>query len=137
MLQISILLHVLIIGFMIFFMTVITPSVFNTLNEDAAGKFLRFTFPRMFLYGFILSFFAFVTALISGDVIFYSVPLISGLFFLFNTYAITPKINLYRDKFKVGELIFEKKFKQSHFISVFIFLCQLLSSISLVVLYFI
>ena len=137
MLQISILLHVLIIGFMIFFMTVITPSVFNTLNEDAAGKFLRFTFPRMFLYGFILSFFAFVTALISGDVIFYSVPLISGLFFLFNTYAIIPKINLYRDKFKAGELIFEKKFKQFHFISVFIFLCKLLSSISLVVLYFI
>jgi len=137
MLQISILLHVLIIGFMIFFMTVITPSVFNTLNEDAAGKFLRFTFPRMFIYGFILSFFAFATALMSGDVIFYSVPFISGLFFLFNTYAITPKINLYRDKFKAGELIFEKKFKQSHFISVFIFLCQLLSSISLVVLYFI
>jgi hypothetical protein len=136
MLQISILLHLLIIGFMIFFMTVITPSVFNTLNEDTAGKFLRFTFPRMFLYGFILSFFAFVTALISGDVIFYSVPLISGLFFLFNTYAITPKINLYRDKFKEGELIFEKKFKQFHFISVFIFLGQLLSSISLVVLYF-
>ena len=137
MLQLSILLHVLIIGFMIFFMTVITPSVFNTLNDDAAGKFLRFAFPRMFLYGFILSFFAFATALMSGDVIFYSVPFISGLFFLFNTYAITPKINLYRDKFKAGELVFEKKFKQFHFISVFIFLCQLLSSISLVVLYFI
>ena len=118
-------------------MTVITPSVFNTLNDDAAGKFLRFAFPRMFLYGFILSFFAFATALMSGDVIFYSVPFISGLFFLFNTYAITPKINLYRDKFKAGELIFEKKFKQFHFISVIIFLCQLLSSISLVVLYFI
>jgi hypothetical protein len=136
MLQISILLHVLIIGFMIFFMTVITPSVFNTLNEDAAGKFLRFVFPRMFLYGFILSFFSFVTALTSGDVKFYIVPFISGLFFFFNAYAITPKINLYRDKFKGGELIFEKKFKQFHFISVFIFLGQLLSSISLVVLYF-
>jgi hypothetical protein len=129
MLQISILLHVLIIGFMIFFMTVITPSVFNTLNEDTAGKFLRFTFPRMFLYGFILSFFAFATALMSGDVIFYSVPFISGLFFLFNTYAITPKINLYRDKFKAGELIFEKKFKQSHFISVFIFYANCLAQL--------
>ena len=58
MLEFGIFLHSLIIGFMIFFMSVVTPSVFSILNEDEAGKLLRVIFPRMFIYGLIITIFS-------------------------------------------------------------------------------
>lgn len=136
MLKIVISLHILILGFMIFFMSVVSPTVFKTLNEVSAGKFLRTIFPRMFLYGFILSFLAFLISFIDSNIRYWSISLTSSILFLFNTYVITPRINLYRDQFKAGDLSFETKFKQFHLISVFIFLFQLLGSSFLVILYF-
>ena len=44
----------LIVGFMIFFMSVVTPSVFKTLDEINSRNFLRFIFPRMFLTVYIV-----------------------------------------------------------------------------------
>ena len=125
--------YTLIIGFMIFFMSVVTPSVFKTLDERNSRSFLRFIFPRMFLYGFILSFFAFLLSIYIRDQFFIFISTFIAILFLINTYIITPKINFYRDEFNDGIMKSEKYFKRYHLISVIIFLVQLISSISVVI----
>ena len=124
----------LIVGFMIFFMSVVTPSVFKTLDEINSRKFLRFIFPRMFLYGFILSFVALLLSIYIRDQLLILISVFISILFLINTYIITPKINLYRDQFNDGIIESEKVFKRFHLISVLIFLIQLISAISAIII---
>ena len=114
MTQFAIFLHTLIVGFMIFFMSVVSPIIFKTLNEENAGIFLRQLFPRMFLYGLIAMLLAFLTTLNSQLNIYWIISSISSIFFVINLYIITPKINYYRDEAKLGNSLSEKKFKQFH-----------------------
>ena len=123
----------LIIGFMIFFMSVVTPSVFKTLDEKNSRNFLRFIFPRMFLYGFILSFVALLLSIYIRDQFLIIISVSVSILFLINTYIITPKINFHRDQFNDGIMESEKVFKRYHLISVVIFLIQLISSISAII----
>ena len=117
---------------MIFFMLVVTPSVFKTLDENSSSKFLRFIFPRMFLYGFILSTAALILSIWSQDAVLTFGSLLIAILFLVNAYAITPLINKYRDQYNNGQLDSDKVFKKYHLISVFIFLFQLVVLIYLV-----
>ena len=128
------LVYSLIIGFMIFFMSVVTPSVFKTLDETNSRKFLRFIFPRMFLYGFILSFAALLLSIYIRDQLLILISISISILFLINTYIITPKINFHRDQFNNGIMVSEKVFKRYHLISVIIFLVQLISSISAIII---
>ena len=123
----------LIVGFMIFFMSVVTPSVFKTLDETNSRNFLRFIFPRMFLYGFILSFVTLLLSIYIRDQLLILISVLITIFFLINTYIITPKINFHRDQFNEGIIESEKFFKRYHLISVSIFLIQLISSISAII----
>ena len=126
--------YTLIIGFMIFFMSVVTPSVFKTLDEINSRNFLRFIFPRMFLYGFILSFSALLLSIYIRDQFLILISVFVSVLFLINTYIITPKINFHRDQFNDGIMVSEKAFKRYHLISVIIFLVQLISSISAIII---
>ena len=126
--------YTLIIGFMIFFMSVVTPSVFKTLDEINSRNFLRFIFPRMFLYGFILSFSALLLSIYIRDQFLILFSVFVSVLFLINTYIITPKINFHRDQFNDGIMVSEKAFKRYHLISVIIFLVQLISSISAIII---
>ena len=119
---------------MIFFMSVVTPSVFKTLDEINSRKFLRFIFPRMFLYGFILSFVTLLLSIYIRDQLLILISVFISILFLINTYIITPKINLYRDQFNDGIIESEKVFKRFHLISVLIFLIQLISAISAIII---
>ena len=123
----------LIIGFMTFFMSVVTPSVFKTLDETNSRNFLRFIFPRMFLYGFILSFVALLLSIYISDQLLILISVFVSVLFLINTYIITPKINFHRDQFNDGKMESEKVFKKYHLISVIIFLIQLISLISAII----
>ena len=127
------LVYSLIIGFMIFFMSVVTPSVFKTLDETNSRSFLRFIFPRMFLYGFILSFVALLLSIYIKDQFLILISVFVSVLFLINTYIITPKINFHRDQFNDGKIESEKVFKKYHLISVVIFLIQLISSMSAII----
>ena len=127
------LVYSLIIGFMIFFMSVVTPSVFKTLDEKNSRNFLRFIFPRMFLYGFILSFVALLLSIYTRDQFLIIISVSVSILFLINTYIVTPKINFHRDQFNDGIMESEKVFKRYHLISVVIFLIQLISSISAII----
>ena len=136
MLQFGIFLHSLVVGFMIFFMVVVSPTIFKALDEANSGSFLRELFPRMFLYGLIAMLLAFLTTLNSQLNIYWIISAISSIFFAINLYIITPKINYYRDEAKLGNSLSEKKFKQFHLLSVVLFILQLLGSLYLLLIYF-
>ena len=109
-------------GTMIFFVSIISPTVFSSLSKKQASKFLRSVFPRMFLFGFILSFFSAILSVYSGYFIeFYSLIFVS-LLFLLNRNLITPKINFYKDKEIEGDEKTVKYFKILHLISVLFFI---------------
>ena len=136
MLQFGIFLHSLVVGFMIFFMVVVSPTIFKALDEANSGAFLRQLFPRMFLYGLIAMLLAFLTTLNSQLNIYWIISAISSILFAINLYIITPKINYYRDDAKSGNSLSEKKFKQFHLFSVALFILQLLGSLYLLLIYY-
>ena len=109
-------------GTMIFFVSVISPTVFSTLSNENSSMFLRSVFPRMFLFGFILSFFSAIMSIYSGYFLeFYGLTIVSILFLL-NRNLITPKINFYRDREIEGDEKAKKYFKLLHLLSVIFFI---------------
>ncbi len=136
MLQFGIFLHSLVVGFMIFFMVVVSPTIFKAMDEANSGAFLRQLFPRMFLYGLIAMLLAFLTTLNSQLNIYWIISAISSILFAINFYIITPKINYHRDEAKLGNSLSEKKFKQFHLFSVALFILQLLGSLYLLLIYY-
>ena len=109
-------------GTMIFFVSVITPTVFKTLSNEYSSKFLRSVFPRMFLFGFILSFFSAIVSFYSGYFLEFYVLTIVSMLFLINRNLITPKINFYRDREIEGDEKAKKYFKLLHLLSVIFFI---------------
>ena len=136
MLQFGIFLHSLVVGFMIFFMAVVSQTIFKVLDETNSGTFLRQLFPRMFLYGLIAMLLAFLTTLNSQLNIYWIISAISSILFAINLYIITPKINYHRDEAKLGNSLSENKFKQFHLFSVALFILQLLGSLYLLLIYY-
>ena len=128
MISIAIIFHAAIIGFMVFFSAIVAQSVFKTLSQKAAGAFLRVLFPRMFIFGLILSLMASSVAAYDGvvEMALLSIFISSG--FALNAFVVTPIINKQRDSMLKGDAVASKKFKQFHFISVAIFLVQLITS---------
>ena len=133
MISIAVIFHAAIIGFMIFFSAVVAQSVFKTLSQKAAGAFLRVLFPRMFLFGLILSLMASSVAAYDGvaEMALLSIFISTG--FVLNAFVVTPIINKQRDAMLEGDENAGKKFKQFHFVSVAIFLAQLITSSYIVV----
>ena len=109
-------------GTMIFFVSVITPTVFKTLSNEYSSKFLRSIFPRMFLFGFILSFLSAIVSFYSGYFLEFYVLTIVSILFLINRNLIKPKINLYRDREIEGDEKAKKYFKLLHLLSVIFFI---------------
>ena len=133
MISIAVIFHAAIIGFMVFFSAVVAQSVFKTLSQKAAGAFLRVLFPRMFIFGLILSLMASSVAAYDGvaEMALLSIFISTG--FALNAFVVTPIINKQRDAMLEGDDTAAKKFKQFHFISVAIFLAQLITSSYIVV----
>ena len=133
MISIAVIFHAAIIGFMVFFSAVVAQSVFKTLSQKAAGAFLRVLFPRMFIFGLILSLMASSVAAYDGvaEMALLSIFISTG--FVLNAFVVTPIINKQRDAMLEGDENAGKKFKQFHFVSVAIFLGQLITSSYIVV----
>ena len=118
--QISIYLISMILGIMLFFSFVIAPVVFTTLNEENARKFIRRIFPFYYNVNLGISFIVVIIFLFLSKlgIDFYLILGIAILFAISN-YLLMPLINKYRDEKE------DKKFKYSHFISVFINFIQM------------
>ncbi len=118
---------------MVFFSVVVAQSVFKTLSQKAAGAFLRVLFPRMFIFGLILSLMASAAAAYDGVAQMALLSIFVSTGFVVNAFVVTPVINKQRDAMLEGDETAAKKFKQFHFVSVAIFLAQLIASAYIVV----
>ena len=119
-------LNSILLGAMLFFVIIVSPTVFTALSSDQASKFLRLIFPRLFLFGLILSLFTALGYNVSGLYIEMTLALISSILFFLNRNLLTPMINYYRDKEIKGDIKSKKYFKLLHLISVLFFIINLI-----------
>ena len=124
----------ILIGSMIFFMAVVSPSVFATLSTNASSKFLRTIFPRMFLFGFIITVLSLILSYISGDILYSILLIVVAISFIINRNYITPKINNFRDKELEGDKNASSSFKYMHLLSVLLFILNFIILVSIVII---
>ena len=124
----------ILIGAMIFFMAVVSPSVFATLSTNASSKFLRTIFPRMFLFGFIIAVLSLILSYISGDILNSILLIAVAISFIINRNYLTPKINDFRDKELEGDKKASSSFKYMHLLSVLLFILNFIFLVSIVII---
>ena len=124
----------ILIGSMIFFMAIVSPSVFATLSTNASSKFLRTIFPRMFLFGFIISIVSLIFTFISGNVLNSILLIIIAISFIINRNYLTPKINSLRDRELEGDEKASSSFKKMHFSSVLLFMLNFVLLVSIIII---
>ena len=118
-------LNSILLGAMLFFVIIVSPTVFTALSSDQASKFLRLIFPRLFLFGLALSL---ITALgynISEQYIEMFLALFAFILFFLNRNILTPLINYHRDKEIEGDIKSKNYFKLLHLLSVSFFVINL------------
>ena len=121
------------IGSMIFFMAVVSPSIFATLSTNASSKLLRTIFPRIFLLGFIIAILSLVLCYISGNILNSILLIIVAMSFIINRNYLTPKINDFRDKELEGDKKASSSFKYMHLLSVLLFVLNFIILIGIVI----
>ena len=119
---------------MIFFMTVVSPSVFAVLSSNASSKFLRIIFPRMFLFGFTISVLSLIFSFILGNTLISILLMIVAISFIINRNYLTPKINDFRDKELEGDQKASSSFKYMHLISVLLFILNFTILLGIIIL---
>ena len=119
---------------MIFFMTVVSPSVFAVLSSNASSKFLRIIFPRMFLFGFTISVLSLIFSFILGNTLISILLMIVAISFIINRNYLTPKINDFRDKELEGNKKASSGFKYMHLLSVLLFILNFIILLGVIIL---
>ena len=127
----------ILLGAMIFFMVVVSPSVFATLSSNASSKFLRTIFPRMFLFGFIIAVLSLIFSFISGNILNCILLIIVAVSFIINRNYLTPKINDFRDKELEGDQKASSSFKYMHLLSVLLFILNFIILLGIIILNYI
>ena len=122
-------LHAMVLGFMVLFLSVIAPSVFTSLDEENAGKLLRKLFPRMFIYGLVLTLLASIFAYQAVRLELSILTIVSTFGFGFNAFYLTPLINEKRDVLLLEPNASSKGFDLLHRLSISIFMAQMIISI--------
>ena len=126
--QISLYLTSIILGIMLFFSFVVAPVTFTALNEENARKFIRKIFPYYYIVNLAISILVLILFIILKifSLDFYLISCVAVLFAVSN-FVLMPMINKFRDEKR------DKKFKQSHFISVVINSVQMILLIIILV----
>ena len=118
---------------MIFFLAVVSPSVFASLSTNASSKFLRTVFPRMFLFGFIIAFLSLVVSYISSNNLNSILLIVVAISFIINRNYLTPKINDFRDRELEGDKKASSNFKYMHLLSVLLFVLNFIILVGIVI----
>lgn len=122
----------LLIGAMIFFPTVVVPTVFTVLNEKDGGRFLRALFPRYYVFIIAASTMGLVGSfLLPHHAIAVFIFALTSASTLWVLRWLVPMINAWRDQDLAGDEAAGAKFKIGHRISVIINMVQLISLIAL------
>ena len=116
------------IGFMLFFVIVVSPVIFKTLSQEDAARFLRAIFPRLFSVGLFTSLVMVGLSLVGEkqDLTLISTVIAAG--FAVNCFVLTPNINKMRDAVLAGDAQKERNFKILHLLSVAIFVVQIFAA---------
>ena len=123
----------ILLGSMIFFMAVVSPSVFATLSSNASSKFLRTIFPRMFLFGLIITVLSLIFSYLSGNILNSVLLIIVAISFIINRNYLTHKINDFRDKELEGDKKASSSFKYMHLVSVLLFVLNFIILIGIII----
>tara|TARA_B100001029_G_C14863823_1_gene340567 strand:- start:242 stop:637 length:396 start_codon:yes stop_codon:yes gene_type:complete len=123
----------ILVGVIIFFSSVIAPTIFSSVDEKNAGLFLRAFFPKYYIFGIIIALLAIISAILLEPTI---NPLELGMILaILSMFIISrlmiPSINKARD---MGESA-KKKFDQLHLLSVILNFLALI--IGLILIYII
>ena len=116
------------LGSLIFFAAIVAPNTFKTLEEQNARKFIRSIFPKLYLWGGIISFLIFL-CLLSFNNFFAFLMFIVFFGFVYSRQFLMKLINKAADKKNN-----DKNFKRLHTFSVVIFVSQLLIMLILFIL---
>ncbi len=117
------------LSYMLFFTICVAPVSNKILNESNKSIFLRNIFPRNFIFGLILASLAFIFSFILKDHWSIIISFIISLGFILNLFIIMPKINYISDNENLNKEKKKKQFRNWHFLSVFIYLIQIIISI--------
>tara|TARA_B100000214_G_scaffold325488_1_gene263054 strand:+ start:313 stop:708 length:396 start_codon:yes stop_codon:yes gene_type:complete len=122
----------ILVGVIVFFSSVIAPTVFSSVDEKNAGLFLRAFFPKYYIFGIIISSLAILSAiLIEPTLSKLELSLILAILAMFIVSRLMiPSINKARD---MGESA-KKKFNQLHLLSVTLNFLALIIGIILIYL---
>ena len=120
-----IILYSFLLSYMLFFSICIAPVINSTLDKKNSSILLRKVFPKNFLFGMTISFFAILVSIYYKNLISIFISSIIFIFFIFNLYILVPKINLEADK-TIKLKSYNKKFKILHLFSVILYLIQML-----------
>ena len=134
--SIGLLLSALLMGALTSFIVVTSPTVFKTLDEEHSRKFLRFIFPRLFNFCFLISTLMFLFFALADFSFGMVVAIAISISFLINTYFLTPRINKMRDLMLTGHVGSEKQFKKLHFASVLLYLSSMVFVVSIFFFYY-
>ena len=118
-------LNSILLGAMLFFVIIVSPTVFTALSSDQASKFLRLIFPRLFLFGLVLSLLTALGYIVSALYIEMFLALFASILFFLNRNILTPLINYHRDKEIEGDIKSKNYFKLLHLLSVLFFVINL------------
>ena len=118
-------LNSILLGAMLFFVIIVSPTVFTALSSDQASKFLRLIFPRLFLFGLALSLLTALGYIFSALYIEMFLALFASILFFLNRNILTPLINYHRDKEIEGDIKSKNYFKLLHLLSVSFFVINL------------
>tara|TARA_B100000768_G_scaffold158973_1_gene157792 strand:- start:749 stop:1156 length:408 start_codon:yes stop_codon:yes gene_type:complete len=119
-------LSAMLFGSMVSFMILVSPVVFSVLSSYDAKNFLRKFFPRLFTFGLAISGLLILFSFKEVNILSQFLSVIIFLGFLLNLLIITPRINKYRDLELKNIKSAKKIFNALHFLSVCIFIIQLL-----------
>ena len=106
----------ILVGVIIFFSSVIAPTIFSSVDEKNAGLFLRAFFPKYYIFGIIIALLAIISAILfepTFNPLELGMILVILVMFIISRLMI-PSINKARD---MGESA-KKKFDQLHLLSV-------------------
>jgi len=122
----------ILVGVIIFFSSVIAPTVFKAVDEKNAGLFLRAFFPKYYIFGIIITSLALLSATlleqISNPLKLSMITAILAMFII--SKLMIPHINKARD---MGESA-KKKFDQLHLLSVILNFLSLIVGLFLIYL---
>ena len=120
------------VGVIIFFSSVIAPTIFSSVDEKNAGLFLRAFFPKYYIFGIVLGLLALFSAITLESALnpleFSMIVIMLAMFVI--SRLMIPAINKARD---MGEAA-KKKFNQLHLVSVILNFLALIVGLVLIYL---